>query len=134
MWQHRQEERVLKRAEMDVLKQRKNLEDTMRKLNTGNIYTHCCLHSPGPFKGQDNVFCENLRICDNFTTLYYTFPHYLQSWQRGTMMRRSSWHCGRKDWSPTHRELSTREETKPRSTQRPPSLGDRDSTNRPRNS
>jgi hypothetical protein len=34
MWQHRQEERALKRVEMDVVKQRRNLEDTMRKLNT----------------------------------------------------------------------------------------------------
>ena len=40
MWQHRQEERALKRAEMDVMKQRRNLEDTMRKLNTG-IYVLC---------------------------------------------------------------------------------------------
>ena len=39
MWQHRQEERALKRAEMDAVKQRKNLEDTMRKLNTG-MYLH----------------------------------------------------------------------------------------------
>ena len=35
MWQHRQEERALKRSEMDVVKQRKTLEGTMKKLNTG---------------------------------------------------------------------------------------------------
>ena len=39
MWQHRQEERALTRAEMDVVKQRRNLEDTMRKLNSGIQYT-----------------------------------------------------------------------------------------------
>ena len=35
MWQHRQEERALKRIEMDVVKQRRNLEGTMRKLDSG---------------------------------------------------------------------------------------------------
>ena len=35
MWQHRQEERALKRAEMDMVKQRRNVERTMKKLNDG---------------------------------------------------------------------------------------------------
>ena len=45
MWQHRQEERALKRAEMDVMKQRRNLEDTMRKLNSGiaTYYIYCTI-------------------------------------------------------------------------------------------
>ena len=39
MWQHRQEERALKRAEMDVVKQRRNVERTMKKLNDGIMFT-----------------------------------------------------------------------------------------------
>ena len=72
MWQHRQEERVLKRAEMDVLKQRKNLEDTMRKLNTGNTHTAACIHQ-GPLK--DKIMFS-VKICGSvIISLRYIRSH-----------------------------------------------------------
>ena len=65
---------------------------------------------------------------------HYNPQHTLQTWQRGKRRRQSSWHSRRKGWSHTHREHSTREETTPRNTPRLHSPGDKDSTNRQRNS
>ena len=69
MWQHRQEERALKRTEIDVVKQRRNLEDTMRKLNAGiYIHVHDCtqnevFHNHPITEGFDELLsCKSLQI------------------------------------------------------------------------
>ena len=69
MWQHRQEERALKRTEIDVVKQRRNLEDTMRKLNAGiYIHVHDCT--------QNEVF-HNHPITEGFDELLSCKLHLL---------------------------------------------------------
>ena len=37
MWQHRQEERELKRAEMDIVRQKKQVNKTMKDYETSNV-------------------------------------------------------------------------------------------------
>ena len=63
MWQHRQEERALKRAEMDVVKQRRNVERTMKKLNDGIILHNIVTHTTHP--AYVGVFKEVLSIAAN---------------------------------------------------------------------
>ena len=63
MWQHRQEERALKRTEIDVVKQRRNLEDTMRKLNAGiYIHVHDCTQNEVFHNHPKLLSCKSLQI------------------------------------------------------------------------
>ncbi len=39
MWQHKQEERELKRAEGDIIKKQRHLNKTMQEYETGNSYS-----------------------------------------------------------------------------------------------
>ena len=40
MWQHRQQERELRRAEMDILKQRQHLQRQMRDFETSELMSY----------------------------------------------------------------------------------------------
>ncbi len=45
MWQHKQEERELKRAEGDIIKKQRHLNKTMQEYETGNSYSATFFHS-----------------------------------------------------------------------------------------
>ena len=46
MWQHRQQERELKRAEIDLLKQQKQVRQAMRQAETSKLTMLLCLPLP----------------------------------------------------------------------------------------